>query len=89
MSACVDVSGGGGGGGGGWGVEVPEFVRRGSYAILKGDYGDDNRETERRETKGLLFLGMEVDDHGGFLSLQYSVDYQRRLATDLVRFLVT
>jgi hypothetical protein len=24
-----------GGGGGGWGVEVPEFVRRGSYAILK------------------------------------------------------
>lgn len=35
MSACVDVSGGGGGGGG-WGVEVPEFVRRGSYAILKG-----------------------------------------------------
>jgi hypothetical protein len=31
----VDVSGGGGGGGG-WGVEVPEFVRRGSYAILKG-----------------------------------------------------
>lgn len=26
---------GAGGGGGGWGVEVPEFVRRGSYAILK------------------------------------------------------
>lgn len=56
MSACVDVSGGGGGGGGGWGVEVPEFARRGSYAILKGrDYGNDNRE---RETKGLFFLGI-------------------------------
>lgn len=37
MSACVDVSGGGGGGGGGWGVEVPEFVRRGSYAIFDGE----------------------------------------------------
>lgn len=46
MSVCVDVSGGGGGGGG-WGVEVPEFVRRGSYAILMEDYGDDNRERER------------------------------------------
>jgi hypothetical protein len=30
------VSGGGGGGGGGWGVEVPEFGRRGSYAIFFG-----------------------------------------------------
>lgn len=37
-----------------------------------------------RETKGLLFLGiLGADDHGGFLSLQYSVDYQRQLATDL------
>lgn len=33
--AEAGAGGGGGGGGGGWGVEAPEFVRRGSYAILK------------------------------------------------------
>lgn len=33
------------------------------------------------------YLG--VDDHGGFLSLQYSVGYQRQLATDLRLSFVT
>lgn len=51
ISACVDVSGGGGGGGGGgWGVEVPEFVRRGSYAILR------KTMEGNRETKGVVFF---------------------------------
>jgi hypothetical protein len=34
VAILVVSGGGGGGGGGGWGVEVPEFGRRGSYAIF-------------------------------------------------------
>jgi hypothetical protein len=63
----------GGGGGGGWGVEDPE-LRRGSYAILEMIMVlCREREKEKREKKELrCFLGI---DHGGFFSLQYSVDF--------------
>jgi hypothetical protein len=93
--AVDDGSGGGGGGGGGWGVEVPEFVRRGSYAIFVRLW----RVIEGLRVVVCFFLSSfssflllvlgswrQADDHGGFkLSLQYPVDYQKReLATDLV-----
>jgi len=36
----ADSGGGGGGGGGVWGVVLPVFTRRGSYAMVVGeDYG--------------------------------------------------